>query len=733
MKITLRILSIILAFAILCSACLVSGMFATGLSNRHGYINGSDVNIRTGAGISNTSLGKLQLNTPVLVTGVAFDSNGTRWYKLTAYTSSGDIDGYVSANYVTVTGSDNICEATVVADTSVRVRSAPGTNNTIITELAAGTNITAIGSEYASNGKLWYHIRFTLGGETVTGYMHSDYVQLIPEYKEDKDFEKHLTEQGFPESYKEKLRQLHTLYPNWVFIADKLDMSWDEAVAGETELGRSLVPSSSSASWKSMEEDAYNWSDSQWEVFDSGGWVAAADNVVAYYLDPRNFLTATGVFQFVSMRYNSESITKENLQSVLKGTFMESTFPEDTYETYADVIMEAAEKSGVCPISLASMILIEQGTNGSGSSISGNYSGYEGFYNFFNIRAYKHGNYNAIQYGLLYAQGTDAAYYRPWNTRAKSILGGAKYYAEGYIAIGQDTLYYKKFNVVSKPFFGHQYMTNIQGAASEASKTASGYKDIMNSKLVFNIPVYKNMPEIIAPYPTTAGNNDCYLSDISLNGYSYTPTFDRYTNNYEVIVSEDVSSIVVTPVKSNSDSTVTGGGQISLDYGMNNINITVTSSSGIKNVYTVSVFREGTPNPITDPVISSQVYKVKGNKILDVKPSTTKEVFLTNLNVDGGTMQIINSTDSLVKTGDVVEIRDSSGAVRYTYTLVVKGDVNCDGKLSLVDLSLLKRHLLYIEELEGDSCDGADVNYDGNITLLDLSLIKRRLLQIDIW
>ncbi|MEE0839484.1 MAG: SH3 domain-containing protein [Acutalibacteraceae bacterium] len=733
MKITLRILSIILAFAILCSACLVSGMFATALSNRHGYINGSDVNIRTGAGISNTSLGKLQLNTPVLVTGVAFDSNGTRWYKLTAYTSSGDIDGYVSANYVTVTGSDNICEATVVADTSVRVRSAPGTNNTIITELAAGTNITAIGSEYASNGKLWYHIRFTLDGETVTGYMHSDYVQLIPEYEEDKDFEEHLTEQGFPESYKEKLRQLHTLYPNWLFIADKLDMSWDEAVAGETELGRSLVSSSSSASWKSMEEEAYNWSLGYWNGFDGESWVEAADSVVRYYLDPRNFLTATGVFQFISMKYDPVLNTKESLQSALNGTFMAGKFPESAYNTYADILMDAAKQTGVSPIALASMIIVEQGTDGSGKSISGSYSGYEGYYNYFNIGASASGGKNAIQNGLEYAKKADATYDRPWNTRTKSILGGAKFYASTYIKRGQSTLYYKKFNVVYKPYFSSQYMTNIQGAASEASKTASGYKDIMNSKLIFNIPVYKNMPETIAPYPTTTGNNDCYLSDISLNGYSYTPTFDRYTNNYEIIVSGEVKEIVVTPVASADDSTVEGGGRISLKEGYNDIAITVTSSSGLKNTYTVSVFREEYEEEIADPVINGNIYKIEGNKIFGIKPSTTKEVFITNLNVEGGTMQIINSTDSLVKTGDVVEIRDSSGTVRYTYTLVVKGDVNCDGKLSLVDLSLLKRHLLYIEELEGNSCDGADVNYDGNITLLDLSLIKRRLLQIDIW
>ncbi len=731
MKITQKVISVILAFAILCSACLVSGMFATGLSNRHGYINGSNVNIRTGAGTSNDSLGKLALNTPVLVTGVAFDSSGTRWYKLTAYTSSGNIDGYVSANYVTVTGSDNVCDATVVADTAVRVRSAPGTNNTIITELAAGTNVTAIGSEYASNGKLWYHIRFILNGETVTGYMHSDYIKLIPEYKEDLSFEEQLEAQNFPESYKEKLRQLHTLYPNWIFLSDEVPISWDEALAGQTSGGVSTIHGTASQSWKSLQEGDYDWLSDTWHEYDSGGWVAAADNVVAYYLDPRNFLTATGIFQFITMKYYPEINTKANLQSALDGTFMEGSFPEDTYDTYSDVLMEAAQLSGVSPIALASMITIEQGVNGQGNSISGNYPEYEGYYNFYNIRAYASGGYNAIQYGLLYAKGTDATYYRPWNTRAKSILGGAKYYADGYVSRGQDTLYYKKFNVVSTPYFKHQYMTNIQGAASEAGKTANGYAAIMNSALVFNIPVYQNMPEEPCPYPTKEGNNDCYLSDISLNGYSYSPTFDRYTNNYELIVAGEVKEIVVTPVASANDSTVEGGGKISLKEGYNDINITVTSSSGLKNTYTVSVFREEYEEEIPNPVINGAVYSIESTFIKGIKPSTNNDVFKTNLDVKGGSVRVVDSED-MIRTGDVIEILDSAGEVRYTYTAVVECDINRDGKFSLVDIAALQRHLLGMNTITNSAVlKAADLNGDSKTSLVDIARMQRIYLKLD--
>ena len=57
------------------------------------------------------------------------------------------------------------------------------------------------------------------------------------------------------------------------------------------------------------------------------------------------------------------------------------------------------------------------------------------------------------------------------------------------------------------------------------------------------------------------------------------------------------------------------------------------------------------------------------------------------------------------------------------YLLVVRGDINCDGKITLTDLS--KLILEYNEvsgfRLAGASLDGGDLNCDGKITLTDIS------------
>lgn len=734
MKKLRKSISILLCFLMVFSVCFVSlDMKTSALYKRHGYINDEGVNIRSGAGTGNESLGELANNTEVLIDGVGFDNNGVRWYRITAYTSSGEISGYVHSNYVTVTGSDKSYPAVVNKTTTVR--SAPGTWNSAVTQITAGTSVTVIGSEDDADGDMWYHATFENNGAVNTGYIYETCIDLMPEYKEDPEFEKHLNQEGFPESYKPYLRNLHALYPEWEFYADQLELTWAQAVEGENGIGVSLVSPSSSAAWKSMAEGAYNWQTGKWETFDSGGWVQAADSVVQYYLDPRNFLTSSGVFQFIDMHYNPEFNTKEQVEKALKGTFMEGEFPEDTYETYADVLVKAAEESGVSPISLASMIVVEQGSSGKGKSISGTYTGYEGYYNHYNIRAYRSGSYNAVQYGLLYAKGGDGTiteFYRPWNTRAKSIIGGAVWYAKKYMKKGQYTLYYKKFKVSQEPYFGHQYMTNVQAAASEASKTADGYKGIMDEALKFYIPVYKDMPQTAAPYPTKVGNNNCYLSDLSVNSYKFTPSFYKYTNEYEFVVPANESSVVITPVASDSGATVTGGGVVNLKYGNNKIDIKVKSSSGVENVYTLYIYREISQDAEFE--FDASAYTFEGNYVMGIKAGTSAQAVITNFNIVGGSARITNpdgSEATVAGTGDIIELIDNKGNLKYTYYLVVENDLNGDGNFSLVDISWMQRHLVYIQELTGASAIAADISGDGRLSLVDLSRMQRKLLNLE--
>lgn len=308
-------------------------------------------------------------------------------------------------------------------DTSLNVRSDAGTNYSIIGTLTNGYVVTVKGEKYASNGALWYNISYAdTKGKVVTGYVSGIYIKILDDiqYNPDADFEAYMTLQGFPESYKNGLRLLHAKYPNWVFKADHIDIDFNTAVDNEYMInpgsanygmGRSLISVNSISSWKSTDTKAYDWSTGKWYGFDGNNWVAASRELVAYALDPRNFLDETYIFQFESLSYEPSYQTAEGLKALTSGKFLNSgTIPDDNGGTmsYIDAIMRAANISGASPFYLAASIVQEMGSAGKSGSISGTEKGYEGYYNYYNIGAYTGGGLTAIQNGLKYAMGTDA-------------------------------------------------------------------------------------------------------------------------------------------------------------------------------------------------------------------------------------------------------------------------------------------------------------------------------------
>lgn len=628
--------------------------------------------------------------------------------------------------------------AATVKASSLNVRSGPGTGYSSLGRLAAGASINIIGEQQGTDGNLWYQIQYTgSGGSVNTGYVSSLYVRLPVSYSTDADFEAYLTSQGFPESYKNGLRQLHAQYPNWVFVAKNTGLDWETVIENESVLGRNLVSASSISSWKSVESGAYDWNSSTWTSFDGSSWVAASEDIIRYYMDPRNFLDETYVFQFLSHEYDASTQTRDGLANMVEGTFLSGTTTstgtsgsdfssgssdgpggssssvsqdgpgastsdrdavtgpgvqgsgssgaqsvapdgstsgssgssesssasqsgpgtassdvsvslegphasispkgrnlvaasvtlvgpgaDDSAQTqtgqegpgaqtessgesgtpsagslsYVDILMNAAAQSGVSPYVLAAMILQEQGKSGGTNLISGTYSGYEGYYNFFNVEAYQSGSMSATEMGLRYASES-GSYGRPWNTVEKSILGGAQNYGDNYVKAGQNTFYLKKFNVQGTNLYKHQYMSNIQGAASEAAYLAGAYTDqLKNSALEFHIPVYSNMPEQASVAPTGDGSPNNKLSSLGVDGFSLTPTFSRDTESYNLIVDSSVSQVQVTASAADGTATVTGTGSIALASGGNDITVSVRAENGSVRYYVIHVVKqEGGP------------------------------------------------------------------------------------------------------------------------------------------
>lgn len=631
-----------------------------------------------------------------------------------------------------------------VSATTLNVRSGPGTSNASVARLNKNSAVTVIGETTGSDGKLWYQIRFTgTGGQTATGYVLGTYVSFPASYSHDGDFEASLNAQGFPESYKNSLRQLHAKYPQWRFEAQHTGLDWNTVIQNEAVLGRNLVHTGSISSYKSLTEGAYNWDNGVWTGFDGSTWVAASEDILRFYMDPRNFLDEAYIFQFMSQKYDPAVHTREGLQSMLKGSFMEngqigaggsgsssagpggssggsstggspvvgpgvsggsssvpggqsavivgpgsngsssgtasqpsgnagSQAPSDTSDSevrfegphasvskhqaayvasnvitaggpgassgnssspgaaapggvtsgggnssgatvsYVDAIMNAASASGVNPYVIAAMIIQEQGRDGRGNSISGNYAGYTGVYNYFNVGAYASDGMGAVERGLWYASQS-GTYGRPWNSPESSILGGAQFYGTNYVNAGQDTLYLKKYNVQGSNMYKHQYMTNVDGAASEGSIFAEGFSEqLKNTALTFKIPVYTNMPESPCVKPTVDGSPNNKLKGLGAEGFTLTPTFDKDTLSYDLIVDHSVSSVNLSAVTIDSKASVSGVGTIQLQSGNNEIPVVVRAENGTERTYTIHVVRQ-TNGPTYNAGLGSGITVTPGN------------------------------------------------------------------------------------------------------------------------
>ena len=708
----------------------------------------------------------------------------------------------------------------VVKATNLNVRSGPGTGYSSVDTLGNNTSVTVVSQTTGTDGQTWYQISY---GNGKTGYARHDFIKEPTVYSaSDSSFEAWMTQQGFPDSYKNELRGLHQQYPNWVFKAQHTGLDWNTVIAEQSKVGRNLVYKTSKSSWKSIAQGAFDWANNSWPGFDGAAWQAASSEIISYYMDPRNFLSEPYIYQFELQSYDPSTQTKEGLEKIVEGTFLAGTalVPADgsqieggeivevavgstsgvsgtdnsgtpsgsgstangtgvgpgysstgssgteitgpgvgnvgtggtasaagpdgvqngsvggvvlqgpaaainlnglwnglagsllsgvsslagrlsaflsdgisaafsgitayagawkqdgtgwwyqnddgSYPTgwqwldgngdgtaecyyfydngymaantevdgyllnadgqwthhdgtvytkqvsagslpgqggsgvqtvrmkkvpYTDILMKAAEKSGVSPYVLASMIIQEQGRDGKSDLISGTSSSYPGYYNFFNIGAYAHDGMSAVTAGLKYASESGNGD-RPWNSIEKAIIGGACAYGENYVSAGQDTFYLKKFNVQGSNKYNHQYMTNVPAAANEGAKVAEAYSSAVKAtSLEFKIPVYENMPENPCPQPTGDGNPNNKLKSITVDGFTMTPTFNMDTASYDLIVDTSVASVNISAQTIDGNAKVTGTGTVSLNNGLNSFVLTVTAQNGSVREYKLNINR----------------------------------------------------------------------------------------------------------------------------------------------
>lgn len=233
-------------------------------------------------------------------------------------------------------------------------------------------------------------------------------------------FEEDLVAKGFTETYIARLRELHTLYPNWTFESLKTNLDWNEVVSAEQP--NSYIDGNTTA-YRAANNGNCKDPNSPYCLKEGTNWYLANDATTAYYLDPRNFLDVQHVFMFLKLSYSTVE-TEAVLSSMLQNTFMSETSSLDN-KTYAKLFSEAGVEHNVSPIFLISKVIQEVGLSGSvatsGAAFSYDGKEYSGIYNFYNIGA----NSNVYD-GLFWASIGKSSQVAPVEDNYLSTLGLAK-------------------------------------------------------------------------------------------------------------------------------------------------------------------------------------------------------------------------------------------------------------------------------------------------------------------
>ena len=129
--------------------------------------------------------------------------------------------------------------------------------------------------------------------------------------------------------------------------------------------------------------------------------------------------------------------------------------------------------------------------------------------------------------------------------------------------------------------------------------------------------------------------------------------------------------------------------------------------------------------------ITSSTYNVGEDTISKIVANTSSKEFIAAINeskyckVFKGDSVV--SDDTAVGTGMTVDIVDGD-KTNASYTIIVTGDTNGDGNITITDMLAIKAHVLGKTELTGAYAVAADTNGDGAITITDFLQLKAQLL-----
>ena len=700
-------------------------------------INGNDVRIRVAPGTESERIATVNANTLITVEDKTLYS-GTgcddKWYKVT-YNSK---TGYVCSTYVvfitnSFSGINVVNWSARINANNVTVRSAANADSTAKDVLSLGVNVviqsTGSGGTKNCSGGQWHKISYYSNS---VGYICSNYVTKKEDIVNDTisdEYRNYLIEQEFPQSYWPFLNKMHISHPDWIFIAGKTNKGGTTnavfEVAVEAEEGKNYMQTTNN-NYRSSTVPA-----------EGNSWFRVKKGVVSFYMDPRNWLTEDRVFMFEKLDYSDA--LESQYPALVKTIFGSGALSDDKYTI---PMVNAGRTNRISPLHIASRIKQEVSSNGSDSTNGEEFTWegkkYSGFYNFFNIGAYEvtiNGvKYSAVTRGLAYAAKLISRSGNPWNDIEVSITEGSAFLLDGYINKGQGTIYYQKFNVSRSAYYKNytnQYMTNIQAPATEGNSTYKSYKNsgVLNQTFIFEIPVYNSLPAYTSL--PNSGNTNNYLSSLEVEGFPISPSFDKDVLTYETYVTQSTEKVNVNAIKESSLASISETGEITLSSDENVVTIIVKSEAGEERTYKITIYKVDDTTTVNS-VLSNAPVQISNNTLSRLKNNTTTDSLQTLLIKNGAKNVIVKNSSGTTVTGNKIigtnyTITISTIGETKTFTTSVNGDTSGDGKVTILDLLEVQKHIKGDTVLSGASLSAADTSGDSKTTILDLLEIVKHI------
>lgn len=316
------------------------------------------INVRSGAGTDYSIKGSLNYNAKItLVSNAKKSGDGCPggWYQVNY---GGSKSRYICSEFVKVTSSGESATITKeeyytiknwtsrINENFTKIRTGAGTSNKIQDTVYLGTEVEVIDTL-----KDWYKVKYY---NNKTGYVYKPLVSFYDEIvAKDTAYEKALKKAGFPESYYPYLTYLHKKHPNWKFTAINTNKYFDTAV--DKEVGKNYTQSTIAT---------YRQSNT---LREKPNWYTASKGVVAFYLDPRNYLNEKNIYVFENLSYDEVNHTKDILSQIFKGSYLNT-------DTYINYYLSAGKTYNISPVHLAARTKQEGGTNSSYDGVSGKVS-----------------------------------------------------------------------------------------------------------------------------------------------------------------------------------------------------------------------------------------------------------------------------------------------------------------------------------------------------------------------